>query len=233
MAADREGENQSRSSHNYDAVGRLKDSVTVEQANAEISAIGRRIRDAASDQNDYLLKDAKVVPLQDSMTGEVRPALLVLLGALGFLLLVACANIANLLLAQASGRERELAIRSALGAERGRLFRQFLTETSLLALLGGGLGVLGAFWGVSALLALAPENLPSSSSVSSEFSSSYVCVPAVVGGCHRAGRFTAWRATSRNLRKSTGGGRTRAIGVRTAEASGHASSRGRSPSRWC
>jgi len=200
VAADREGENQSRSSHNYDAVGRLKDDATVAQANAEISAIGRRIRDASSDQNDYLLKDAKVVPLQDSMTGQIRPALLVLLGAVGFLLLVACANIANLLLAQASVRERELAIRSALGAERGRLFRQFLTETSLLALLGGGLGVLGAFWGVSTLLALVPENLPSASSVSVNLPVlvfAFLLSSAVALGL---GAFTAWRATSRNLR---------------------------------
>ena len=77
VAADRGGENPSRSSHNYDAVGRLRDGVTVAQANAEISAIGRRIHDAASEQNDFLLKDATVVPLQDSMTGQVRPALLV------------------------------------------------------------------------------------------------------------------------------------------------------------
>ena len=202
VAADREGENQSRSSHNYDAVGRLKDGATVAQAKAEISAIGRRIHDASSEQNDYLLKDATVVPLQDSMTGQVRPALLVLLGAVGFLLLVACANIANLLLAQASVRERELAIRSALGAGRGRLFRQFLTETSLLALLGGGLGVLGAYWGVSALLSLAPENLPSSAiaTVSINFpvlAFAFLLSSAVALGL---GAFTAWRATSRNLR---------------------------------
>jgi predicted permease len=200
VAADREGENPSRTSHNYAAVGRLSDGATFEQANAEISAIGRRIHDASSEQNDYLLKDATVVPLQDSMTGQVRPALLVLLGAVGFLLLVACANIANLLLAQASVRERELAIRSALGARRGRLFRQFLTEASSLALLGGGLGALAAFWGVSALLALAPENLPSSGSVSVNLpvlGFTFVLSSAVALGL---GAFTAWRATSHNFR---------------------------------
>lgn len=208
VAADREGENQSRSSHNYDAVGRLRDGATIAQANAEISAIGRRIRDASSDQNDYLLKDATVVPLQDSLTGQVRPALWILLGAVGFLLLVACANIANLLLAQASVREREIAIRSALGAGRERLFRQFFTETSLLALLGGGLGVLGAYWGVAALLALAPENLPSSGSVSVSLpvlAFAFLLSSAVALGL---GIFTAWRSTSRNLRnKLEEGGR--------------------------
>jgi putative ABC transport system permease protein len=200
VAADRDGENPSRTSHNYDAVGRLRDGVRVAQAKAEISAIGRRIHDAASEQNDYLLKDATVVPLQDSMTGQVRPALLVLLGAVGFLLLVACANVANLLLAQASVRERELAIRSALGASRRRLLRQFLTEASLLALIGGGLGVLGAFWSVRVLLALAPADLPLSGGVS-------VNIPVLVFACLLSstvavglGAFTALRATSGNLR---------------------------------
>jgi putative ABC transport system permease protein len=200
VAADRQGENQSRSSHNYDAVGRLRDGATVAQANAEISAIGRRIHDASSEQSDYLLKDATAVPLQESMTRQVRPALLVLLGAVGFLLLVACANIANLLLAQASVRERELAIRSALGAARGRLFRQFLTEASSLALLGGALGVLGAFWGVSALLALMPENLPSSGSVSVSLPVLAFAVVLSAAVALGLGAFTAWRATSRNLR---------------------------------
>src|SRR5882762_5680836 len=144
LPADLNGENPSRTSHNYFALGRLRDGVTVEQANRDISTIARRIHDTSSEQGDYLLKDGIVIPLQDSITGKARSALLVLLGAVGFLLLVACANVANLLLAQASVRERELAIRSALGAARGRLIRQFLTEAFLLSLGGGGLGVLGA-----------------------------------------------------------------------------------------
>ncbi len=102
LPADLDGENPSRTSHNYYAVGRLRDGVTVEQANQDISAIARRIHDTSSEQGDYLLKDGIVVPLQDSITGKARSPLLVLLGAVGFLLLVACANVANLLLAQAS-----------------------------------------------------------------------------------------------------------------------------------
>src|SRR5882762_8722107 len=202
LPADLDGENQSRTAHNYYAVGRLRDGVTVELANRDISAIARRIHDTSSEQGDYLLKDGIVVPLQDSITGKARPALLVLLGAVGFLLLVACANVANLLLAQAAVRDRELAIRSALGAARGRLIRQFLTEAFLLSLVGGSLGVLGAFWGVAGLLALAPQNLPRLESIS-------ISVPvllfalllstAVAGGL---GAFTAGRATSGDLRKA-------------------------------
>jgi predicted permease len=134
LPADLEGENPSRTSHNYSVVGRLRDGVTVGQADRDISAIARRIHDASSEKSDYLLKDGTVIALQSSITGKARSPLLVLLGAVGFLLLVACANVANLLLAQASVRGRELAIRSALGAARGRLIRQFLTEALLLSL---------------------------------------------------------------------------------------------------
>jgi putative ABC transport system permease protein len=206
LPADRDGENASRTSHNYSAVGRLRDGVTLEQANADISVIARRIRDTSSDQNDYLLKDGIVIPLQDSITGRARSALLVLLGAVGFLLLVACANVANLLLAQASGRERELAIRSALGAARGRLIRQFLTEAFLLSLVGGGLGVLAAFWGVAGLIALAPENLPRLESVSINIPVlvfAFLLSTAVATGL---GAVTAMRATSGSVREGLGEG---------------------------
>lgn len=206
IPSDLEGENPSRTSHNYDAVGRLRDGVSVEQASADISAIARRIHNTSSEQSDYLLKDGIVVPLQDSITGKARPTLLILLGAAGFLLLVACANVANLLLTQASARERELAIRCALGALRGRLVRQFLTETMLLSLIGGGLGVLGAFLGVAGLVALAPENLPRLDSVSISVP---VLVFAFLLSCVVAtglGAFTAIRATSGNLREAVADG---------------------------
>jgi len=201
LPADLDGENRSRTSHNYYAVGRLRDGVTVEQANGDISAIARRIYATSSEQGDYLLKDGIVLPLQDSITGKARPALLILLGAVGFLLLVACANVANLLLAQASVRERELAIRTALGAARGRLIRQFLTEAFLLSLVGGGLGVLGALVGVAGLLALAPVSLPRLDSVSISIPVllfAFLLSTAVAAGL---GAFTAMRAISGDLRK--------------------------------
>jgi putative ABC transport system permease protein len=200
LAADREGENLSRTAHNYSGVGRLKDSVSVEQAREDISTIARRIYRSSNEKNDYLLRDGRVVPLQDSVTGAVRSPLLILLGTVGFLLLVACANVANLLLAQASARERELSIRIALGAARGRLVRQFLTEAFLLSLIGGVLGVLAAQWGVAGLLALAPDNLPRLDSVS-------VSVPVLLFACLLStavavglGAFTAARATRGELR---------------------------------
>jgi putative ABC transport system permease protein len=211
LPTDLDGENPSRTSHNYRAVGRLRDGVTVEQANGDISAIARRIHDTSSEQGDYLLKDGFVLPLQDSITGQARPALLVLLGAVGFLLLVASANVANLLLAQASARERELAVRSALGAARGRLIRQFLTEAFLLSLVGGGLGVLGAFLGVAGLVALAPGNLPRLDSVSISLPVlvfAFLLSTLVAAGL---GVFTAARATSGDPRKGLAeGGRGQA-----------------------
>jgi putative ABC transport system permease protein len=211
FAADREGENLSRTSHNYYGVGRLKDGVSVDQAREDISILARRIYQASSEKNDYLLRDGTVVSLQDYITGAVRTPLLILLGAVGFLLLVACANVANLLLAQASVRERELSIRSALGAGRGRLVRQFLTEAFLLSLIGGVLGVLAAMSGVAGLVALAPENLPRLDSVSISVPVllfAFLLSTAVAAGL---GVFTAARATQGDLRRGLAeGGRGQA-----------------------
>jgi predicted permease len=182
-------------------VGRLRDGVTVAQANQDISSIARRIHDSSSEQGDYLLKDAMVLPLQESLTSKARLPLLVLLGAVGFLLLVACANVANLLLAQASVRTRELAIRSALGAGRARLIRQFLTEAFLLSLVGGGLGVMGAFWGVAGLVALAPGDLPRLESVSISIPVLLFALLLSTAVAAGLGAFTAARATAGDLRQ--------------------------------
>ena len=124
----------SRTAHNWQIVGRLRDGIEPDQAHAELVVIARQIKQQFGQDVD--MTDVAVARLQEAMTGNVRAGLLILMGAVGFLLLIACANVANLLLAQASTRERELAIRAAVGAGRGRLARQFLTESLLLSLAG-------------------------------------------------------------------------------------------------
>jgi predicted permease len=188
----------SRTAHNWHVAGRIRDGVSLAQVRSDLSGIARRLKDQYGSDIDMV--DASVVPLAESITRQVRPALLILLAAVGFLLLVACANVANLLLAKALARERELAIRTALGAGRSRLIRQFLAESSLLALAGGTLGVLLAAWGVDALIALAPPGLPRLGEVSMNgWVLGFVLgVSALVA--MGLGIFTALRATSSDLR---------------------------------
>jgi predicted permease len=166
VPAELDSENTSRTSHNYYAIGRLRDGVSVQQAAADLSALAKDIVRQSPEKSDYLLTDATTVPLQTSLTRRVGSTLYVLLGAVFFLLLIACANVTNLLLAQAAARQRELAIRHALGAGRGRLVRQFVTEALVLVTLSCLGGLLVASAGTSALLSLAPEDLPRISDVS-------------------------------------------------------------------
>src|SRR5262245_2692494 len=143
-----------RSSHNYVGVARLKPNITWEQAQSEMTAIARRI--AQQDVSDRQHDDVNVISVKDQLTGSVRRGLLVSFGAVGCVLLIACGNVGNLMPAGGPGRQREIAIRSALGAGRVRIVRQLLTESLLLALAGGGLGLLFAYWLVEALVAFGP-----------------------------------------------------------------------------
>jgi predicted permease len=152
------GKSEYRTGHNSQVIARVADGVTVQQANREISALSRRLKQQYGDET--WMVDAVAVPLREQMVGGSRPTLYVLLAASTFLLLIACANVVNLLVARAAVREGELSVRLALGATRWRIAQQFLAESLVLALAGGLLGVILAAFGVRALLALEPGNLP-------------------------------------------------------------------------
>ena len=152
-----------RGNHWLQVLGRLKPAVTIDQAREQMTTIASRLEQQYPDAQAR--RSVRLLPLQEETVRNVRPALLLMLGAVAFVLLIACTNVANLLLARATGRGREIAIRSALGAARGTLIRQFLTESVLLSALGGIVGLVLAKWGLDVLVALAASSLPRANEV--------------------------------------------------------------------
>jgi predicted permease len=197
-----------RGNHNYLVIGRLKPEISLKQAQADMNTISRRL------EQQYPADDkgwgAVVVPLRDQLVGEVRPALLVLLGAVAFVLLIACANLANLLLAKTLAKSKEIAIRTALGASRIRVLRQVLSETIVLALLGGTLGLLLAQFGIVSIVSFLSAKLPRAGEIGLDgrvlgFTFAMSIVTGVL-----AGLAPAWRLTKSNVNEQLkqGSGRT-------------------------
>jgi putative ABC transport system permease protein len=184
--------------------GRLGQGVSLDRAQQEMTTIMRRLEAQYPESNASW--GAEVVALREQMIGEIRPALLVFMGAVGLVLLVACANVANLMLARAAGRRREVTIRSALGASRTRLAGELLLESMLLALLGGALGLLLALWGVAGLRSLGPDTLPRVNEIGLD-----VRVLAFALGLSLAtgllfGLAPIWRMARRDLHQGLAGG---------------------------
>ncbi|HUY14490.1 MAG TPA: ABC transporter permease [Terriglobia bacterium] len=193
IARERDPQLPSRTAHNWACLGRVRDGFTVAQARADLDSIARRIH-AQYGSKPALLTGAAVVPLADAMVGNARTALLALFGAVILLFLVACANVAGLLVARTSARRKELAVRAALGAGRARLAQQLLAESLVLAFAGGVLGVLIAAWTTSLLPAILPADLPCQQGIAINATVllfTFVTTLIVAVGL---GLFAAWRA---------------------------------------
>ena len=204
-----------RGNHNYFVIARLKPEADVKQAQAEMTTISSRL------QQQYPADDkgwgAVVVALREELVGKVRPALMILLGAVGFVLLIACANVANLVLLKTLARQKEIAIRTALGASSLRVLRQVLSETLLLSLTGGVLGLFVAHFGVRLIVAFLAQQLPRAADISLDISVlAFTLVVSLLTGVI-AGLVPAFRATQTNKNDSLKQG----LGRTDADSSGN------------
>jgi putative ABC transport system permease protein len=202
----------------FEVIGRLKPGATVPEAQAQLDALSTRLESRYPEVYPAALGwRAAALPLSERVVGDVRPALLVLLGAVAFVLLIGCANVANLMLARATGRGREIAIRTALGGHRLRIVRQLLTESLLLAAMGGALGLLIAVWGTSALGRLAALYLPRAREITIDgpvlaFTAVLILVTGIAFGLFpalQASRPDLQDVLKDSAKGSAGGGRTR------------------------
>jgi putative ABC transport system permease protein len=189
-----------RNNHNYLVVARLKPGIDIRRAQAEMTLISDRL--AWLYPEDDAEWGAVVAPLKEDLVGDVRPLLLVLLAAVAFVLLIACANVANLMLARTVARRKEIAVRSALGASRSRLLRQLVVEALLLSLIGGALGVLLASFGIGGIAALLADEIPHSTVIGLNIPVlAFAFVISVLTGV-LAGLAPAWQGTKTNLADS-------------------------------
>jgi predicted permease len=202
-------------------IGRLKPGVTLSQAQADLDRVMRDLAVAYPDNNRG--NGATLIPLKELLVGDVRLILWMLFGAVGFVLLIGCVNVSNLLLARSTGRTREFAIRAALGAGQWRLMRQLLTESMLLALIGGGLGLLLAGWGTKAALGVLPTTLPRAEEIGLDgrvllFSAAISLLTGFLSGLAPAFKTSHWRLSEilKEGGRGAGSGRHRAHGILVA-----------------
>ena len=206
--------NPSRTSHNNRVAGMLRPGVTIAQAQADLSAISRRLKQQYP--SPFMAKDAAVVSLNEHIVGKVRPALLMLFGAVGFLLMIVCVNVANLLMVRLTTRTREISVQVALGAGRVHLLRQLLAESLALAAAGGALGLLVAYWSMDVLRVLLPADLPRAGDIRIDGGVIAFALAISVATGLLFGLLPAWRASRLNVnealrvssRSYSAGGRT-------------------------